>query len=215
MSCTLPRKKASQDIETKKRKKSSVFVVGRTSHTHEVLGSLSESGVCAFVLIIRTASLKENLLGDHVVADKHRGIDTGFLRHAMIAPVELAFGKVFLILFSPIGIGSTRGATSATVGATRCARRGDGRTATSIAAARASMVASNVAPDTSAATRARVGAACIVASQSEDTIRLGAGVPDHVVLHVIKGKSMSSVDVSKKFLVSFLVSRCGREVEAH
>jgi hypothetical protein len=167
---------------------------------------LIESGVCAFVLIIRAASLKENLLGDHVVADKHRGIDTGFLRHAMITPVELAFGKVFLILFSPIGIGSTRGATSATVGATRCARRGDGRTATSIAAARASMVASNVAPDTSAATRARVGAACIVASQSEDTIRLGAGVPDHGVLHVIKGK---------KFLVSFLVSRCGREIEAH
>ena len=141
-----------QKSRDKEKKKSSVFVVGRTAHTHEVLGSLSESWVCAFVLIVRAASLKENLLGDHVVADKHRGIDTGFLRHAMITPVELAFGKVFLILFSPIGIGSTRGATSATVGATRCARRGDGRTATSIAAARASMVASNVAPDTSAAT---------------------------------------------------------------
>ena len=126
-------------------------------------------------MIIRAVIVKKNLLGDHVVADKHRGIDTGFLRHATIAPVELAFGKGLLIFVSPIGIGTTRGATSATAGATRCARRGVGRTAPSITAARASMVASNVAPDTRAATRARVGAARVfMAAHSEDMIRLGA-----------------------------------------
>jgi hypothetical protein len=77
------------------------------------------------------------------------------------------------------------------------------------------MVASSVAPNTRAAARARVGATRVVAAHREDTIRLGARVPDHGVLHVIKGKSIVSVDVSKKFLVSFLVARCGRDVEAY
>jgi hypothetical protein len=79
---------------------------------------LSESWVCVFVLIIRADNLKENLLGDHVVAEKHRGIDTGFLRHATIAPEELVFGKGLLILVSPIGIGTVPRATSATASAT-------------------------------------------------------------------------------------------------
>ena len=35
------------------------------------------------------------------------------------------------------------------------------------------------------------------------------------MLHVVKGKSISCVDVSKKFLVSLLVARCGREKKAH
>ena len=35
------------------------------------------------------------------------------------------------------------------------------------------------------------------------------------MLHVVKGKSIAGVDVSKKFLISFLVARCGREEKAH
>ena len=35
------------------------------------------------------------------------------------------------------------------------------------------------------------------------------------MLHVVKGKSMAGVDVSKKFLISFLVARCHREEQAH
>ena len=35
------------------------------------------------------------------------------------------------------------------------------------------------------------------------------------MLHVVKGKSISCVDVSKKFLISLLVVRCGREEKAH
>jgi hypothetical protein len=31
------------------------------------------------------------------------------------------------------------------------------------------------------------------------------------MLHVIEGKGISCVDVSKKFLISLLVARCGRE----
>jgi hypothetical protein len=143
------------------------FTVGRvTAYTHEVLGSLSENGEGAFVLIIRATSLKKNLLRDYVVADKHRGIDTGVLRHATITPVELAFGKGLLILVSPIGIGAARRATSAAAGATRCARGGVGRTSTSIAAARATTVASRVTRNTRAASRATVGAARVGATDS-------------------------------------------------
>jgi hypothetical protein len=64
------------------------------------------------------------------VADKHRGIDTGVLRHATITPVELSFGKGLLIFVSPRGIGAARRATSVAAGATRCARGGVGRTST-------------------------------------------------------------------------------------
>ena len=35
------------------------------------------------------------------------------------------------------------------------------------------------------------------------------------MLHVVKGESIAGVDVSKKFLISFLVARCGREEKAH
>ena len=35
------------------------------------------------------------------------------------------------------------------------------------------------------------------------------------MLYVIEGKSISCVDVSKKFLISLLVARCGREIKAH
>ena len=68
---------------------------------------MSENGEGAVVLIIRAASLKKNLLRDDVVADQHRGIDTGVLRHATITPVELAVDKGLLILVGPIGIGTT------------------------------------------------------------------------------------------------------------
>ena len=61
---------------------------------------MSENGEGAFVLIIRATSLKKNLLRDYVVADKHRGIDTGVLRHATITPVELAFGSLALVRVS-------------------------------------------------------------------------------------------------------------------
>ena len=79
---------------------------------------MSENGEGAFVLIIRATSLKKNLLRDYVVAYKHRGIDTGVLRHATITPVELAFDKGLLILVGPIGIGTTRRGTGAAAGAT-------------------------------------------------------------------------------------------------
>ena len=92
-----------------------------TAHVQEVLCSFSYSNVGAFILIIRAAIVKENLLGDHVVAVKHGGTDTGFLRHATIASKELAFSKGLLILVSKIGIGSAIWATSATAGSTRCA----------------------------------------------------------------------------------------------
>jgi hypothetical protein len=82
---------------------------------------LSENGEGAVVVIIRAASLKKKLLRDFVVANKHRSVDTGFLRHATITPLELAFDKGLLILVGPIGIGATRRATSATAGAARCA----------------------------------------------------------------------------------------------
>jgi hypothetical protein len=82
---------------------------------------LSENGEGSVVVIIRAASLKKKLLRDFVVANKHRSVDTGFLRHATITPLELAFDKGLLILVGPIGIGATRRATSATAGAARCA----------------------------------------------------------------------------------------------
>jgi hypothetical protein len=82
---------------------------------------LSKNGEGAIVLIIRATSLKKNLLRNYVVAYKHRGIDTGVLRHATITPMDLAFCKGLLILVSPIGIDSARRATSAAAGATRCA----------------------------------------------------------------------------------------------
>ena len=99
----------------------SVVVSRVGAHTHKVLSSLSEDGEGVIVLIIRATSLKKKLLRDYVVAYKHRGIDTGFLRHATITPLELAFDKGLLILVGPIGIGATRRATSATAGAARCA----------------------------------------------------------------------------------------------
>jgi hypothetical protein len=117
MSCMLPR----QDIEARKIDSICVVVCRVTTHVQEVLGSFSDSDVGAFVLIIRAAIVTENLLGDHVVAVKHGGIDTGFLRHATIAPKELAFCKGRLILVSKIGIGVASGATSATACSTRCA----------------------------------------------------------------------------------------------
>jgi hypothetical protein len=117
---------------------------------------LSKNGESAFVLIIRAASLKKNLLRDYVVADKHRCIDTGVLRHATITPFELTFDKGLLIVVGPIRIGATRRATGAAAGATRCALVGG--TSTSIAAARAKTVASSVTLDTRAASRAAVGA---------------------------------------------------------
>jgi len=185
---------------------------------------LSENGEGAFVLIIRATSLKKNLLRDYVVADKHRGIDTGVLRHATITPVELAFDKGLLILVSPIGIGATRRATGAAAGATRCARGRVGCTSTSIATARAKTVASNVTPGTRAASRAAVGALDAARfgatniggfARREGTRLVRARVSDHRMLHVVKGKSISCVDVSKKFLISLLVARCGREEKAH
>ena len=116
----------------------------------------------AFVLIIRAVIVKKNLLGDHVDVVKHGGKDTGFLRHATIATKELAFGKGLLILVSKIVIGVASGATSATAGSTRCARKGVCRTATSVATARASMVASTVVPSTRSAARARVGGGVVL-----------------------------------------------------
>ena len=79
---------------------------------------MSENGEGAVVLIIRAASLKKNLLRDDVVADKHRSVDTGVLRHATITPAELAVDKGLLILVGPIGIGTTRRGTGAAAGAT-------------------------------------------------------------------------------------------------
>ncbi len=71
-----------------------IVVVSRVgAHTHKVLSSLSENGEGAVVVIIRAASLKKKLLRDFVVANKHRSVDTGFLRHATITPLELAFDK--------------------------------------------------------------------------------------------------------------------------
>jgi hypothetical protein len=99
----------------------SVVVSRVGAHTHKVLSSLSENGEGSVVVIIRAASLKKKLLRDFVVANKHRSVDTGFLRHATITPLELAFDKGLLILVGPIGIGATRRATSATAGAARCA----------------------------------------------------------------------------------------------
>jgi hypothetical protein len=49
-----------------------------------------------------------------------------------------------------------------------------------------------------------------VAAHREHTIWLWARVPDHGVLHVIKGKSISSVDVSKT-LSSVDVSKTQQE----
>jgi hypothetical protein len=123
--------------------------------------------VGAFVLIIRAVIVKKNLLGDHVDVVKHGGKDTGFLRHATIATKELAFGKGLLILVCKIVIGVASGATSATAGSTRCARRGVGRTSTSVAAASAAMVASTVVPSTRAAARARVGAAHVASAHRD------------------------------------------------
>ena len=168
MSCMLPR----QDIEARKIDSICVVVCRVTTHVQEVLGSFSDSDVGEFVLIIRAAIVKENLLGDHVVAVKHGDIDTGFLRHATITPKKLVFSKGSLILVGKIGIGMASGATSATVCSTRCARRGVGHTSTSIVAARAAMVASTVVPSTRSAARARVGAAHVVSAYREDTIRL-------------------------------------------
>ena len=149
--------------------------------------------------------------------NKRTIIITSFLRHATIAPSELAFGKGLLILGSERGIGATSRATRATTGATRCARRWARRASTGVtaAAARASMVASRVVPSTRAAARASLGAARVALAHSEGTIRLGTRVPDDNVLHVIECKGVTSVDMSKKFLVSLLVPRCVREVESH
>jgi hypothetical protein len=185
---------------------------------------LSKNWEGTVVLIIRAASLKKNLLRDYVVADKHRGIDTGVLRHTTITPVELAFDKGLLIPVGPIGIGATGRATGAAAGATRCARGGVGHTSTSIAAARAKTVASNVNLDTRAASRAAVGALDAArvgeadigwSARREGTRLVRARVPDHGMLHVVKGKNMAGVDVSEKFLISFLVARCHREKQAH
>jgi hypothetical protein len=162
MSCALPRNKARQDIEARKIDSIVVVVCRVTAHVQEVLGSFSDSDVGEFVLIIRAAIVTENLLGDHVVAVKHGGIDTGFLRHATIAPKELAFCKGRLILVSKIGIVAASGATSATAGSTRCAQKGVCRTATSVATARTSMVASTVVPSTRSAARARVGGGVVL-----------------------------------------------------
>ena len=71
----------------------SVVVSRVGAHTHKVLSSLSENGEGSVVVIIRAASLKKKLLRDFVVANKHRSVDTGFLRHATITPLELAFNK--------------------------------------------------------------------------------------------------------------------------
>ena len=104
-----PKKQKHTKIWRQRKTGSSVFVVSRfIAHTHEVLGSFSDSDVSAFIVIIRTAIVEQNLLRDHVVAIKHGGKDTSFLRHATIAPNELALGKGLLILGSEGGIGVTR-----------------------------------------------------------------------------------------------------------
>jgi len=182
---------------------------------HEVLGSSSENREGVLILIILATCLKKNLLRDDVVADKHRGIDTGVLRHATITPVELSCGKGLLIFVSPRGIGAARRATSVAAGATRCARGGVGRTSTSIAEARATTVASSVTLSTRAAARATVGAARVGAADiagsacREGTRWFRAQVPDHGMLLVIKGESIACVDVSKEFLIVILVTGGG------
>jgi hypothetical protein len=152
----------------------------------------------------------------------HRGVDTCVLRHATITPAELTFDKGLLIVVGPIRIGATRRATGAAAGATGCARVGG--TSTSIAAARAKTVASSVTLDTRAASRATVGALDAARfgatniggfAHREGTRLVRAQVADHGMLHVVKGKSIAGVDVSKKFLISLLVARCGREIKAH
>jgi hypothetical protein len=135
-----PKKQKHTKIWRQRKTGSSVFVVSRfIAHTHEVLGSFSDSDVSAFIVIIRTAIVEQNLLRDHVVAIKHGGKDTSFLRHATIAP---SGGNGLLILGSE-------------------------------------------------------------------------GGTDNDVLHIIECKCVTSIDVSKKFLISLLVARCVREVEAH
>ena len=52
-------------------------------------------------------------------------------------------------------------------------------------------------------------------ARREGTRLVRARVSDHRMLHVVKGKSIACVDVSKKFLISLLVARCGREIKAH
>ena len=93
-----------------------------------------------------------------------------------------------------------------------------------VTATRAKTVAVNVTLDTRAASRATVGALDAARfgatniggfARREGTRLVRARVADHRMLHVVKGKSISCVDVSKKFLISLLVARCGREEKAH
>jgi hypothetical protein len=83
------------------------------------------------------------------------------------------------------------------------------------------MVASNVTLNTRASSRATVGTERVSAADNggsalrEGTRLVRARVRDHGMLHVVKGKSMAGVDVSKKFLISFLVAGCHREEQAH
>jgi len=140
---------------------------------------------------------------------------TRFLRHATITPNELAFGKGLLILISERGISAASRATRATAGATQSARRRARRASAGVTSARASRVASRVVPSTRASARAGLGAAHVALSHSKSTIRLGTRVLDDNVVHIIECKCVTSIDVNKKFLVSLLVARCVREVEAH
>jgi hypothetical protein len=72
-----PKKQKHTKIWRQRTTCSSVFVVSRfIAHTHEVLGSFSDSYVSAFILIIRASSVEQNVLGDHVVAVKHGDEDT-------------------------------------------------------------------------------------------------------------------------------------------
>jgi hypothetical protein len=125
--------------------------------------------VGSFILIIRTPGVEQNLLGDHVVAVKHGGENTSFLRHAAIGPNVLAFGKCLLILDSEGGIDGTSRATRVAAGANR--RPQGARSASAgVTAARAWMGAGLVVPDARSAARAGVGAAHVAMAQSEGTI---------------------------------------------
>jgi hypothetical protein len=77
------------------------------------------------------------------------------------------------------------------------------------------MVAGLVGDVTVAAARAGVGTARVAIAKCERTQGFGTRKPDDDVLYGFQGEGVTSIDVGKKFLVSLLVARCVREVEAH
>ena len=67
---------------------------------------------------------------------------------------------------------------------------------------------------TAVTARAVVGTPQVAIAKCERTQGVGTRKPDDDVLYGLQRESVTSVDVGKKFLVSFLVARCVREVEA-